>query len=466
MPSDEDWRAIGFEPPGRQQDQQSTLMTDPSINRPANHAQDAAPQAAPAPQAARRVPQQVPPRPATLAEPVRPPGIVIDGGTGYRLRLAWWTLRDQRWWQAVMYMAPPGPRPRPGQPREHRPQVERPPKPERRPTPEAVEDLTEVVQPQVETRPEEATPHLALRTERWPGRDVAPWQGAPIRRRAKAWQVILRGLVVVLVALLCLTGATQWVRGFVGTNNAAQVAPAAVPNVALFPAAQASGVAQRFTAAYLGWNAATPTARASALTAAGWTGDSAAGWNGQGRQSVDNITTAAITTDSATAGTVTVVATVHAVVGATVKPGRLIALAVPVLITSGSTSIGVPAIVGIPSAGSALNQTSQDNPDSTLTAQTQDQASSFFAAYGTQQDVSGLTAPGSTVRGLGGAVKFAGITGWSVSTPTNGTAKASANVTWQTADGAQLSQSYRLTLQQTTAGDVSRWQVLTIINHS
>ena len=235
-----------------------------------------------------------------------------------------------------------------------------------------------------------------------------------------------------------------------------------MPAVALFPAAQASGVAQRFAAAYLAWNSAAPTTRASALTASGWTGDPATGWNGQGHQSVDTITTAAVSTQSATEGTVTVVATVHAVVGSKVGAGRLIALAVPLLISHGSTSIGVPAIVGIPAAGRALDQPSQDDPDSTLTNQTQDQTASFFAAYGTQQDVSGLTAPGSTVRGLGGAVKFTDLTSWSVSTPTNGTANARANVTWQTSDGAQLVQSYRLTLQQTTAGDVSRWQVLTI----
>lgn len=405
-----------------------------------------------------------------------PVGTGTGGGGWYQARVAWYRLRSNKAWQVIMNMDPPKAPPRPpGQPKPaktggkatngHQPPAAANPWISARSDPAAGASAAPPTAAAAEVEPS------STRSARWPsGRgDTAPWQGAePIKLRTKFWYVLVRGLVIVVLVAALLTGIRSWVATLSQDDTSTRHQTANVPAAVTYPSAVAAGAATRFAAAYLSWDSANTDARAAQLKAAGWNGDPTLGWNGKGKQTVDDITVAAIRADNGTDGSVTVVGTVHSWTAPssggkpTQGPGKQIALLVPVRVDQGVASVSAtPSIVAVPAA-QAPQDPVLESTDTDLTGQTQPQIIAFFKAYAINTDVSSLTAPGSHVTGLGGTVTYSRLASWTVAEPTKDRTQAIASVVWSTPDGAQLTQTYRLTLQRTVAGDAARWQVYAI----
>jgi len=74
-----------------------------------------------------------------------------------------------------------------------------------------------------------------------------------------------------------------------------------------------------------------------------------------------------------------------------------------------------------------------------------------------------VTAPGSTIRSLNGAVRFGELKDWQVYTGNDDERRATAAVTWDGAGDTTLDQTYTLTLRRTVATDgAQRWQVAAV----
>lgn len=270
---------------------------------------------------------------------------------------------------------------------------------------------------------------------------------AKLRRR----QRLLRGVLTVAVLLFAWIGVREtFITPQLADRNAAP--PAAPP---AFPQVAAAGAAERFAAAYLTWDEGNPDQREEALTQV-WAGDSKLGWNGAGKQSVTSATAVEVRSTSDNTAVVTVAV---AVTGD--RPGQ-VALAVPVVTAGGAASVAqAPAMVPVPQPAAPEAPGAGQDQDSNLTMATKPLAEQFFAAYAAQEDLGTIAAPGSPLRGMAGAVEFVSLDSWEVSPADGEQAEARASVTWRRA-GAQLKQSYVVTLQRTTAGTTSRWQIATI----
>jgi hypothetical protein len=298
--------------------------------------------------------------------------------------------------------------------------------------------------------------------------DAAPWQAEPVTRKTKLWQVVLRGLLVLVLVALLLTGLRAWFFPSRVTPPPATQLPAA----AIFPTAASAGLATRMAVAYLDWDETNPASRDRAMLAAGWAGDPRIGWNGRGRQTASRVAAAQVQAVDATHGSVTVLAKVTPWTKSTqpsAKPtdfvaGKTAEVALLVPITVSATGVlsvsSAPAFVAVPKA-QPPQPAALPAIDSTLTQQTRDAAQSFFTAYGAQVDLDAITAPGSNLTGLGGSMKLSQLTAWQVSTPKSNHAQALATVVWTVA-GAEVTQTYRLTLQQVVSGDHSAWLVYEI----
>lgn len=291
---------------------------------------------------------------------------------------------------------------------------------------------------------------------------VAPWQqlddsdGAPRR-----WQRGLRVLVTVVVVVFLIIGVRAAFRQ-------APPAPAAqVPVAATFPESAASGAAARFAVIYASWSQEAAQVRRNAMATV-WGGDPGTGWNGKGWQSASAPAVVAVTILSAQAARVTVVMTVtswakNAKGAQTNLATRPMALQVPVSISKDGIArvAGVPVWVAVPSVAKPGTGKSSET-DSALTGQTSATATAFFTAYGRDSDLSSLTAPGSTLTGLNGALSLGSVRQWTVNKAVSDTAQAAAEVIWSTPNGATLTQTYQVTLRRTVSGDSSRWQVLAL----
>lgn len=316
--------------------------------------------------------------------------------------------------------------------------------------------------------PTQAAPVAPAADPRPPRDDLPPWQGAAVPLRQRFWYVLVRGLVVIVLVAALITAVRTW---FFPSNTTPP--PAQVPAAALYPSAAAGGVAARFAHAYLTWDETNPEARVAGLKAAGWRGEPAAGWDRKGRQTVSLVTVAKVDADTATEGTVTVVATVTPWTltpsndggppKAKAEAAVTIGLRVPIdAADDGTLTIAAePAYVAPPAVGQPDGRPLPDL-DHDLGQETSDGAEAFFRAFGADTDLSAITAPGSTITGLGGIVEFSSLRGWQVAPPQGDLATAHATVVWKTSHGTTVEQTYFLTLQRTTAGDTARWQILTI----
>jgi hypothetical protein len=289
-----------------------------------------------------------------------------------------------------------------------------------------------------------------------------PWSTEPESSFSTWARRFFRGLVVVVLLFAAISGVRSWIWP---NNTPATV----VGGQSGYPSDDARAVATRYAVSYLSWDETNPTARGRqiALDLADRM-DTTAGWNLKGKQTADQAYPGEVKVDSSG---VTAVVDVRVRIQSYTKknnvwaagPYSWVRLSVPV--AKGASRVvvtGPPMYVpdnpdvlpdDIPEAGAL---------DADLSKATQEDAKAFFTAYA-GDNPSAVTAPGSTIRGLGGLVRFAQLKDWQVYTGNDDERRATAVVTWDGAGDTTLDQTYTLTLRRTVATDgAQRWQVAAV----
>lgn len=288
-----------------------------------------------------------------------------------------------------------------------------------------------------------------------------PWQTERTTGRAWYWR-LLRGALVVAAIIVMLVGLRTMFFPVTAEQTAAQIDPATQ-----FPTTDAAGVAERFTTAYLSWDQDAPEARSAALAldVPSLSETERFGWDGTGWQTATEAHTITVDATDETNATVTVVVQLATKIDEANTTTRWTALAVPVAVSSGRVIVtGPPASVAVPSPTPvAVDETAAPVMEDTEIARTtKTYAESFFTAYGRDDDVSSLTAPGAGVAGLGGLYELSTLKTWSVIEGSGNTRSARAVVQWKDAAGSTIEQTYRLTLAKVSGGASTRWQVASI----
>jgi hypothetical protein len=312
------------------------------------------------------------------------------------------------------------------------------------------------------TRPARVTSERTVRPDEY--RADPPWTPEPESSFTTWGRRFLRGLVVVVLLLAAVTGVRSWLR------PSHQAAPAASVEQT-FPKDEARAVATRFATSYLSWNEDDRDARPAAIGLDLATGlDKSAGWNGSGRQSAGTALPGEVRVDPSG---VTAQVDVRVFVqsydkhGREWKPGRTgwQRLGVPVARTATRVVVtGPPTFISDGPVALPPDMPGTGAPDEELTTKTQKDAEAFFDAYATSNAaVAAVTAPGSTITSLNGAVRFDALRDWQVYAGNDDERQATAAVTWAGAGKTTLAQNYTVTLRRTVAADgAERWQVAAI----
>jgi hypothetical protein len=289
-----------------------------------------------------------------------------------------------------------------------------------------------------------------------------PWSTEPESSFSTWARRFFRGLVVVVLLLAAISGVRSWIWP---NNTPANV----VTGQTGFPSDEARAVATRYAVSYLTWDEGNPTARAKAIgldLASGM--DTTAGWNGKGKQLAGQAYPGEVKVDSSG---VAAVVDVRVFTRSSVKRGQAwaastdswVRLSVPVARAASRVVVSGPPMY-VPDKPDALpaNMPESGALDADLTKATEEDAKAFFTAYA-GDNPSAVTAPGSTIRGLGGQVKFGELKDWQVFTGNDDERQATAVVTWDGAGDTTLDQNYTLTLRRTVATDgAQRWQVAAV----
>ena len=302
-----------------------------------------------------------------------------------------------------------------------------------------------------------------------PAREVlepgqTPWSTEPESSFSTWARRFFRGLVVVVLLLAAISGIRSWI----APNKKPETVVSGQSN---FPAADASAVATRYAISYLTWDENNPDARPAQIgldLASGL--DSRAGWNGRGKQTADVAYPGEVKPD---ANGVTAVVDVRVRVYTFTRQGKNWAagpitwerISVPVARTTSRVVVsGPPTFVPDERAPLPSNMPDAGKPDEDLTTATEKDAEAFFSAYAESDNkVSAVTAPGSTIRSLNGAVKFGELKDWQVYAGNDDERRATAAVTWNGVGDTTLDQTYTLTLRRTVATDgAQRWQVAAV----
>ena len=291
-----------------------------------------------------------------------------------------------------------------------------------------------------------------------------PWSTEPESSFSTWARRFFRGLVVVVLLLAAISGIRSWI----APNKKPETVVSGQSN---FPAADASAVATRYAISYLTWDENNPDARPAQIgldLASGL--DSRAGWNGRGKQTADVAYPGEVKAD---ANGVTAVVDVRVRVYTFTRQGKNWAagpitwerISVPVARTTSRVVVsGPPTFVPDERAPLPSNMPDAGKPDEDLTTATEKDAEAFFSAYAESDNkVSAVTAPGSTIRSLNGAVKFGELKDWQVYAGNDDERRATAAVTWNGVGDTTLDQTYTLTLRRTVATDgAQRWQVAAV----
>ncbi|MGW7682778.1 hypothetical protein ACWGID_18710 [Kribbella sp. NPDC054772] len=382
------------------------------------------------------------------------------------------------WWDHPGGPVSPGPRQAQGVAAQYSaPQGKTPPPPggvmapPRRPAARGQDGAPQDPEHRSPERLKQRSPHGAQGAHAAPGqaREVmgpgqAPWSTEPESSFSTWARRFFRGLVVVVLLLAAISGIRSWV----SPNRTQQPV---VSGQSSFPADEARAVATRYAVSYLTWDENAPDARPAQIgldLAAGL--DSRAGWNGRGKQTADVAYPGEVKTDSnGLTGTVDVRVRVHSFTkqgrGWAAGPVSWDRVSVPVVRTAARVVVsGPPTFVPDVRAPLPDNMPGAGAPDDDLTAATLKDAEAFFSAYAESDNkVSAVTSPGSTIRSLNGAVKFGALKDWQVYTGNDDERRATAAVTWDGVGDTTLDQTYTLTLRRTVATDgAQRWQVAAV----
>ena len=243
---------------------------------------------------------------------------------------------------------------------------------------------------------------MAAGHEAVPGVQMPPDQARSRQRRGSGgrWLIwALRGVLWVVLLLIGFRGVAAIVSSPAPASPApGRPAPAAAPGS--FPVQLASAYALQFGQAYLNFDPATASQRATEL--AGFLppgSDSQLGWNGSGVQQLQSEQVASVSVQGSGHAVVTLLATVN---------GHLLELGVPLYTAQGGIVVtGEPALLPAPARATPPQQpaSSADQPtQAALTAQ----LPAFFRAYasGDAQTMARFLAPGAQVTGLHATVVF------------------------------------------------------------
>lgn len=288
--------------------------------------------------------------------------------------------------------------------------------------------------------------------------DGALW--TPKNRKPSSSQRILRWVLIGLILLFAWIGLRA---ATVGINDQ-QGAPE-LPASVTFPDEAVSGPAERFAEAYLTWNEDDEGDSRGEALSRWYSGGEAAnglGWDGKGRQEASNATALNVEPLNDHQARVTVVADVTPYKDDKAQPTQPTAIEVKVQTTAEGTAVyGIPGVVGLPSP---IQADEPQNPagDSNLTRETRSDIESFFSEYGESEDLSTVTAPGSDIQGLNGALSAPQLRDWTVFQGEGDERTARAVVEWTTPSGAKSEQSYEITLVRVSGGEAARWQISTV----
>lgn len=292
----------------------------------------------------------------------------------------------------------------------------------------------------------------------------APWSTEPESSFSTWARRFFRGLVVVVLLLAAISGIRSWI----SPNRAPETV---VSGQSSFPSDEARAIATRYAVSYLTWDEDNPDARAGQVgldLAAGL--DNRAGWNGRGKQTADVAYPGEVKADpNGVTAAVDVRVQVHTFTqrGSSWASGPVSweRLSVPVARTASRVvASGPPTFVPDERAALPGNMPEAGVADDELTQVTRPDAEAFFSAYAESDNkVSAVTAPGSTIRSLNGAVRFGELKDWQVYNGNDDERRATAAVTWIGAGNTTLDQTYTLTLRRTVATDgAQRWQVAAV----
>ncbi|MEU2086529.1 conjugal transfer protein [Streptomyces albus] len=305
--------------------------------------------------------------------------------------------------------------------------------------------------------PEGKAPDEYRRTPLW-ARPQDENSGAAFARRFG------RGLVWVVLGLAVVSGVKSWF-------TTPEQAPAPRPSsnaTAQYPVQRAQAVAARWARAYLTWDEADPDARTRALTAdmpRGTDTNGGIGWNGKGTQTVLAVQPGEVAPGKHHRARVRIEALVQPGKNKPAKgkpTSHWVALEVPVISTGDRVLVtGQPGIVGMPDGGPDIPQHSEPDSDTAFSGRTKRVVDAFFADYA-EGDADNAMAPGASTPPLPADLQLEEVRSWTADAGGKTNRAGTAVVTWETADGATLDQSYRLTLTRVSSASGKRWQVSSI----
>lgn len=283
------------------------------------------------------------------------------------------------------------------------------------------------------------------------------WQAVAPGATASPWKKLVRWSAIGLILLFCWIGFRAAVFGFDAK------ATVEIPLEATYPSQAAEAVAEGFTPAFLSFKEGEDAARAEAMAPyySGGVAEAKLGWDGKGHQEASNVRVIKVDPIDAERSRVTVQANVTSYDGDKEQGTKPVALELAVKVTDeGAAVYGTPAYVGLQTPPE-VTASEEVNQDSALAADTRADIEAFFTSYAEQTNLSSITAPGSTVTGLGGIVSDPKVTSWKVEGGDSDTRKGWAVVEYSS-NGAKLTQFYQVKLVKVSGGESAKWQILEI----
>ncbi|MEU8516351.1 conjugal transfer protein [Kitasatospora sp. NPDC048722] len=306
---------------------------------------------------------------------------------------------------------------------------------------------------------------------------AVPWVPQDEKSGAVFARRLGRGLLWTVVGLAAITGIRSWI---IPPKAPIAAAPAPASTGPAYPVEAAQALAGRFARAYLTWDEAAAPQRAQALAGLLPAGaDTGMGWDGKGRQDVVDIVADAVSpgpqgqarvrVDVLVRPAATAPATPPPAAGApapasaaTPAAAFWVALEVPVATAAPGRLVvsGQPGLVGLPEHGPALQRPAAVEADSPLSTATQPAVEAFFKAYATSGSggAPAVTAPGAVLPPLPAGIEFRSMAAWTIDKGDGTDRTGTARVSWALA-GAQIEQTYRVTLTRVSSTAAATWQV-------
>ncbi len=296
------------------------------------------------------------------------------------------------------------------------------------------------------------------------GQQVAG-QGAPKTRRAWSgaggrWLVWMLRIVLWAVALLIgYRGVAAIVMGEPGPGAGATSAASPGSQGRGFPSALAQAYALEFGQVYLRFSPATAVQRARSLSAFLAPGvDPELGWNGAASRTLQSEQIAGINVVSSHRAVITLLARVS---------GNLVELGVPIYASHGALVVsGYPALLpaplqAVPPAPASVRQ------DRAAMRSLSRVLPAFFRAFASGDAIrlGKFTVRAGSVTGLGGAVRFGGITRLSVPAAIGATRQVTVTVVWRLGSARAAAGQVRQTHLASSQAQLTMSYALAVVRH-